>query len=123
MRWTVKKKVEVGQWHPWFAWKPVKVGNENIWLEKIFRRAMVYNSHGKPVWGYAADESEILKDKDVNNPSADQVGQGPVMQSRVKKINQMFIDEYNGQSGYQPWASLTPPSPPPGPECREVGPW
>jgi hypothetical protein len=25
-------------WHPWFAWYPVEVGNEIVWLESVERK-------------------------------------------------------------------------------------
>lgn len=35
MRWTPKDECE---WHKWFAWHPVMIGNQSIWLETIQRK-------------------------------------------------------------------------------------
>jgi hypothetical protein len=37
MRFTLKPK-NVREWHPWFAWYPVKIQNEVVWLEKVQRK-------------------------------------------------------------------------------------
>lgn len=29
------------QWHDWFAWHPVRVGSNIVWLERIQRRGML----------------------------------------------------------------------------------
>lgn len=61
MRWGIKKKQDMHAWHGWFAWKPVTVDDERIWLEKIFRRTDGYlTATGKPDWEYAADEFAVL---------------------------------------------------------------
>lgn len=36
----VPRKVEVMPWKPWFAWRPVKVKGQTIWLEHIYRRSI-----------------------------------------------------------------------------------
>lgn len=35
-----KKKLEktLGKWHLWFAWYPVTIDDERVWLEKVQRR-------------------------------------------------------------------------------------
>jgi hypothetical protein len=42
MRWTSKnwkaKHDRLGQWHRWFAWRPVRVGEQIAWLEAVERR-------------------------------------------------------------------------------------
>lgn len=46
MRWkaeTLKEKADrLRNWRPWFAWYPVNIGTERVWLEHIFRRTKVY---------------------------------------------------------------------------------
>ena len=39
MRWKAKPKSE---WIPWFAWHPVQINHEWIWLERIERRIESY---------------------------------------------------------------------------------
>ena len=33
-----------GYWHRWFAWHPVKVGHNWVWLETVMRRRMWYHT-------------------------------------------------------------------------------
>jgi hypothetical protein len=46
MRWNTETFAEkckrLETWRPWFAWRPVVIDNERIWLEWIFRRTKVY---------------------------------------------------------------------------------
>jgi hypothetical protein len=48
MRWKTetyaeqKKRLEA--WKPWFAWYPIMIDNERVWLEWVYRRNRVYNS-------------------------------------------------------------------------------
>ena len=47
MKWqyeTMTEKLKrLSQWHEWFAWYPVFHQGQVIWLEKIRRRAIVFN--------------------------------------------------------------------------------
>lgn len=38
MRWALKPKTPFDSWRSWFAWHPVRIGDERIWLERIERR-------------------------------------------------------------------------------------
>jgi hypothetical protein len=38
MRWTVLGG-HPRLWHNWFAWRPVRIGNEMVWLEIVQRKA------------------------------------------------------------------------------------
>lgn len=46
MRWHTEtfsekcKRLET--WRSWFAWRPVVINNERVWLEWIYRRTKVY---------------------------------------------------------------------------------
>ena len=33
-----RRLINGGFWHNWFAWHPVKVGHEWVWLETVMRR-------------------------------------------------------------------------------------
>lgn len=33
-------------WHPWFAWHPVKLGSTTVWLETVERKRIVYDGLG-----------------------------------------------------------------------------
>lgn len=35
MRWRVRN---LCSWHYWFAWHPIKIDNEWVWLEQVLRR-------------------------------------------------------------------------------------
>lgn len=54
MRWGYEdfdaKIKRLSKWRPWFAWYPVKMGNEKVWLEKIYRRYKVYSGPGEYVY-------------------------------------------------------------------------
>jgi hypothetical protein len=36
----VARKLVVGHWQPWFAWRPVKVHGKQVWLKTIYRRCI-----------------------------------------------------------------------------------
>ncbi|MGY6249725.1 hypothetical protein ACXIUS_19560 [Bosea thiooxidans] len=42
MRWrseTIEmREARLGQWHEWFAWYPVRVGESQVWWELVERR-------------------------------------------------------------------------------------
>lgn len=38
MRWK-HKTFDRSEWHKWFAWYPVVIDGENVWLETVERRA------------------------------------------------------------------------------------
>ena len=38
MRWKQRKQKTQTEWHPWFAWHPVMVGDGWVWLETVQRR-------------------------------------------------------------------------------------
>lgn len=58
MRWKTEtfneRRDRLGKWRPWFAWKPVMIENERVWLEWIYRRIKI--QHG--VYGEALYETE-----------------------------------------------------------------
>lgn len=48
--WEVKKTLRM-QWHRWFAWYPVRVGeNECRWLEYVERRGIDYHCDETGSW-------------------------------------------------------------------------
>ncbi len=38
MRWHIARSYDPKEWHRWFAWHPVCVGDELVWLEPVERR-------------------------------------------------------------------------------------
>ena len=42
MRWPTRYRVR--PWHPWFAWHPVNVQDEWIWLERVERQVDAYGA-------------------------------------------------------------------------------
>lgn len=41
LRWPVSQP-RAPQWHRWFAWHPVTIGSERVWLTTIERRCTIY---------------------------------------------------------------------------------
>lgn len=48
MRWRSEtfdeRRKRLETWRPWFAWRPVLIGSERVWLEWIFRRTKIHYS-------------------------------------------------------------------------------
>jgi hypothetical protein len=46
MRWKTETQEErdyrLRQWKRWFAWRPVVIDGERVWLEYVYRRTKVY---------------------------------------------------------------------------------
>lgn len=40
------------QWHPWFAWHPVRLGMECYWLEIVERKGEVCCGYDDCFWSY-----------------------------------------------------------------------
>jgi hypothetical protein len=36
----VARKIELGPWKPWFAWRPVTIKGKRIWMKKVYRRSV-----------------------------------------------------------------------------------
>lgn len=51
MRWkkSERSKRTIHHWHVWFAWYPVTVSGEVVWLEKVERRGDKFNKSFSPV--------------------------------------------------------------------------
>lgn len=47
MRWNCKQPEykDKGKWHSWYAWFPVKVKNEWVWMEYIKRRQVIFTDY------------------------------------------------------------------------------
>ena len=47
MRWRTEtykeRKERLEQWRPWFAWLPVVIDGERVWLEWVYRRTKIYH--------------------------------------------------------------------------------
>jgi hypothetical protein len=37
---NVARKLEVGPWKPWFAWYPVTIKGNKVWMKKVYRRTV-----------------------------------------------------------------------------------
>lgn len=37
---TVPRKQLFHPWKPWFAWRPVKIHGERVWLKTVYRRCI-----------------------------------------------------------------------------------
>ena len=58
MRWKAKHRQQYDEWRDWFAWFPVKIQGEWIWLETVqrtqvapFDRAFIHPLYVAP-WSY-----------------------------------------------------------------------
>lgn len=54
MRWNYEsldqKAKRLAKWQKWFAWYPIRIGNNKVWLETVYRRYKVYYGPGEEVW-------------------------------------------------------------------------
>lgn len=56
-----EKKAALEQWHPWFAWKPVRVGKRDCrWLETVNRKGTYKHSLYCNPWSW---EYKVLEGK------------------------------------------------------------
>lgn len=57
MKWPITKvEKDLTEWHTWFAWFPVTIGNNMHWMELVSRRALNTTGddpEGWIVWEYA----------------------------------------------------------------------
>jgi hypothetical protein len=72
MRWASEsweaKHDRLGQWHRWFAWRPVRVGEQIAWLETVERRGEWGPMRGFPpsipwLWEYRVVQAEEWGDE------------------------------------------------------------
>jgi hypothetical protein len=65
MRWkteTFREKCQrLEKWRPWFAWRPVVIDGQRVWLEWIYRRTRVYSGIDVLYETEYADTMSILK--------------------------------------------------------------
>lgn len=63
MKWAYKDPVTEKDWHTWFAWRPIRVGDTKVWLETVYRKGKLDCGWGDCYWKwtYALDEFDILK--------------------------------------------------------------
>lgn len=48
---AVLRKKRLGQWHRWFAWRPIRISpTQCVWLEFIQRKMRPNMSYGGPIW-------------------------------------------------------------------------
>lgn len=45
-------------WEPWFAWHPVKIGDQRVWLKRIYRRVVPYGTYANIMSGSSSIEYE-----------------------------------------------------------------
>lgn len=73
MRWRTEtfneKSKRLLTWRRWFAWRPVMIDNERVWLEWIYRRTKVYyGGLGDIIYEVEyADSMSILKKENKLN--------------------------------------------------------
>ena len=68
MRWRTEtwneKCKRLGTWRKWFAWYPVMIDNEKVWLEWVYRRTKVYNGIDTLYETEYTDVMSILRKED-----------------------------------------------------------
>lgn len=52
MKWHASPEWDFEAWNPWFAWRPVRVGNMRVWLERLERQPINPNTLGTFVYEY-----------------------------------------------------------------------
>lgn len=57
-----KRYIASFQWHLWFAWHPVILENEIVWLEKIWRRRQT--SWYEHAWDHSVEKPAEDKPKE-----------------------------------------------------------
>lgn len=61
---NVARKIEAGPWKPWFAWRPVTIKGNRIWLKKVYRRKInTYVDHDNWARYEYGDMFDILKEE------------------------------------------------------------
>ena len=63
MRWKTK---DLTEWHKHFAWRPIKIHGENVWLETIMRRGHRVGNR-KYEWQYTNSLLDIIANKEDAN--------------------------------------------------------
>ena len=50
------------QWHPWYAWHPVRIGKYKVWLAWVLRKAREasFDGYGGFIWEYKDAEDSGL---------------------------------------------------------------
>lgn len=52
MRIYWRRKCHPKLWHSWFAWRPVRIGCEIVWLESVERKATGTDRGGNRIYEY-----------------------------------------------------------------------
>lgn len=47
-----KKPVDHTEWHHWFAWHPVRIGPELVWLERVDRKGTHHYDSMGGCWSF-----------------------------------------------------------------------
>lgn len=60
---NVARKIELGPWKPWFAWRPVTFKGKRVWMKKIYRRSInTYVDHDDWTRYEYGDIFDVIKD-------------------------------------------------------------
>lgn len=54
MRWKIPEPRVVNPWKAWFAWHPVEIGNQKVWLEWVDRKYQIRTERPRStvIWVY-----------------------------------------------------------------------
>jgi hypothetical protein len=57
MRWQSRPSNK-REWHRWFAWHPIKIDHQWVWLETVHRKWMMNPGDYCPTWHYRIEAGE-----------------------------------------------------------------
>lgn len=53
MRWVIRRNTDrLQNWHQWFAWHPVTIGSNIVWLERVERKGTYMAGWGDAWWSW-----------------------------------------------------------------------
>jgi hypothetical protein len=91
MRWKAKDYTE---WHPHFAIRPVKVGGEWVWFERVLRKGykmLTKETRARDVyrWDYVNSEFDLIKgaerEREMQEMNTGQMAMGQTMTNMVRQ--------------------------------------
>jgi len=97
MKWNIKPTVDTRRWHTVFAWKPVTVGIQRVWFEKVYRRRIGGLANGE--WMYGTEFDIIKGSGELVLPEGTSNSMPPTKLSTGMmrtNISQNTLEVYNG---------------------------
>lgn len=76
MRWTAK---DYETWHSHFAWLPIKINSEWVWLERVLRKGRArinVAKNAKWTWEFVNSEFDLIKRAEQEKAWANEAASG-----------------------------------------------